>query len=253
MIERHPVDSSLDGLRHLLEGESGDGRALADNLERNPICTVSYDPEIPCLVVRWRGYATSAQTRYIHECLIQLIKKHRVSKILGDDTALVSIAAIDQHWIIHDWMPRAMAAGLKSAASIKPCGYFGQASVNRILSLVPAGLAIRSFESLREGKAWLHSAYQPGTYRIVYRRFKGGDSINTFSFWCQDPSIGYFRQAARVALRSFWRTHDGTLEPVISRQPLPELVIVEDEHGEEVCRWSLEDEIRELQVAAHDA
>jgi hypothetical protein len=250
MIEKHNVDNSLDGLQHLLEGESGDSYALADNIEDNPICTVSYDPDVPCLVVRWKRYATSTQVRYIHECLIRLIKKHRVSKIFGNDTDLVNIAATDQHWIAQDWMPRAIAAGLKSAVSIKPRAYFGQTSVNRILSFLPAGLAIRSFDNFEEGKTWLRSVYQAGTYRICYRRFKGGEPLNTFSFWCEDPSIGYFRQMARVALRGFWKAQDGSLEPVISRQPLPELIVVEGEDGNEVCRWSLEDEIRQLQATS---
>lgn len=246
MIEKHTADSSPDGLKRLLKMESGDSRALAASLEDNPICTVSHDPDVPCLLIKWRRYATSTQLRYIHECLVPLIKKHSVSKILGDDTDLASIAAVDQYWIARDWIPRAMAAGLKTVVSIKPRAYFGQTSVNRILSLLPAGLAVRSFESLEEGRSWLRNAYQPGTYRIVYRRFKGGEPINTFTFWCQDPSIGYFRQMARLALRGFWKDEDGSLEPVISRQPLPELIVVESESSHEVCRWSLEDEMLEL-------
>jgi hypothetical protein len=207
----------------LLHGDSGDDRALAQSIEDNPICTVSYDPSTPCLLVRWKRHATSAQIRYIHECLIHLIKKHRVSKILGDDTDLVSIAAVDQHWIVQDWMPCAMAADLRNAASIKPRAYFGRTSVNRILSILPAGLAIRSFERFEDGQAWLRSAYQPGTYRILYRRFKGGDPINVFAFWCQNPNLGYFQELARV--------------------------VIEGEDGDEVCRWSLEDEIRMLRNA----
>lgn len=247
MINRQPDESVLDGLQHRLATESSDGRALAENLEDNPICTVCYDPSVPSLLVRWRSYATSAQIRYIHECLIRLIRKHRVSKILGDDFDLVSIAAIDQHWIAREWMPRAIAAGLRTVASVKPRAYFGQTSVNNILSFLPAGLAIRSFESLREARDWLRGVYRPGTYRIIYRRFKGGEPINAFAFDCQDPSLGYFSQLARVALRSFWKVEQGALEPVISRQPLPEIIVIESEAGEEVFRWSLEDEMRQLE------
>jgi hypothetical protein len=253
MIERHTNDGALDGLHHLLEGESGDSRALARDLEDNPICTVSYESNVPCLLVKWKRYATSTQLRYIHECLIRLIKMYRVSKILGDDTDLVSIAAIDQHWIVHDWMPRAIAVGLKNAASVKPRAYFGQTSVNRILSIVPVGLAIQSFDNLESARTWLRNICQPGTYRVCYRRFKGGEPINVYAFWCQDPSVGHFRQLARVALRGFWKVVDGSLEPVIARQPLPEVIVIEDEGGNESCRWSLEDEMRELQASDRGA
>jgi hypothetical protein len=247
VIDRQSDETVFDGLRHILAAESSDGRALAGNLEDNPICTVSYDPSIPALMVRWKSYATSAQLRYIHECLIRLIRKHRVSKILGDDSDLVSIAAVDQHWIAREWMPRAIAAGLRTVASIKPRAYFGRTSINNILSFLPDGLAIRSCESLREAREWLRSVYQPGTYRIVYRRFKGGEPINAFAFDCQDPSIGYFTQLARVALRGFWKAEYGVLEPVMSRQPLPEVIAIESEAGEEVFRWSLEEETRLLE------
>jgi hypothetical protein len=253
MIEQYIGNSSFESLQRLLEGESGSGRALAENLEDNPICSVSYDGSIPCLLVRWRGYATSTQIRYILESLIQLLGRHRTSKILGDDSDLVSISAIDQHWIVRDWMPRAMAAGLKAAASVKPRGYFGQTAVNRILPFVPAGLAVQSFESAEQARDWLRTVHQPGHYRILYRRFKGGEPLNVFAFWCHDPSTGYFRQVARVALRSFWKVEGRSLEPFMSRQPLPELIVIETEAGEEVCRWSLQDEIRQLETADKSA
>jgi hypothetical protein len=253
MIQRHTNDGAFDGLQHLLEGDTGDGRALARDLEDNPICAVSYEPDVPCLLVKWKRYATSTQLRYIHECLIRLIEKHRVSKILGDDTDLASIAAIDQHWIVHNWMPRAITAGLKNAASVKPRAYFGQTSVNRILSIVPTELAIQSFDDFESARIWLRNIFQPGTYRVCYRRFKEGEPINTYAFWCQEPGVGYFRELARVALRSFWKVVDGSLEPVITRQPLPELIVIEDESGNESCRWSLEDEMRELRAAVRDA
>jgi hypothetical protein len=254
MTQRQTGDSAFDNLQYLLEGESGDGSVLARNLEDNPICTVSYDPGIPCLAVKWKQYATSTQLRYIHESLIRLIKKHRVSKILGDDMDLVSIAAVDQNWIAHNWMPRAITAGLKSVASIKPRAYFGQISVGRILSIVPVGLVIQSFDHFEDARNWLRNIYQPGRYRVCYRRFRGGgEPVNTYTFWCQEPSVEYFKQLARVALRGFWKVVDGSLEPVIARQSLPELIVIEGESGDAVCRWSLEDEVRELRAAARRA
>jgi hypothetical protein len=240
------TEKPLEGLQHLLAEESSDGRTLANNLEDNPICTVSHDPGIPCLVVRWKGYATSIQIRYIHECLIRLIAEHRVGKVLGDDTELVSIAEMDQHWIVRDWMPRAISAGLRTAASIKPHAHFGQTSISRILSITPADLAVRSFDSAEEARNWLCSVYQPGIYRVIYRRFKGGEPINSFAFHCEDPSRRYFKQVARVALRAFWKSKDGTLEPFILHKNLPELIVIESDTSEEVCRWSLADELRYL-------
>ncbi len=247
MIEKQLTpETSLDHLKHLLAREPGNGHLLAANLEDNPICTVSYDHSVPCLMVRWKCYTTSTQIRYIHECLIGLLKKHGVSKILGDDTDLVNIGDADQRWITGDWMPRAVSAGLRAAASVRPRAHFAQISIEQILSFVPIGLVIRSFNSRHNARQWLRGVYQPGTYRILYHRFRGGDPINSYAFWCDDPNRGYFKQLAQVALRAFWKLDNGVLGPYIPRQPLPELIVIETETGEEICCWSLEDEIRRL-------
>jgi hypothetical protein len=145
----------LQALKRIIDKESSDGRALAENLADNPICAVSFDHSIPCIFVQWKGYATSAQIRYVHECLISLIEQHQVSKILGDDTALVAVTGEDQEWITSDWMPRAVAAGLRVAASKSPDGYYGRTSANRIQARISPKITIRSFDDLTDARAWL--------------------------------------------------------------------------------------------------
>jgi hypothetical protein len=147
--------SGLDVLKRVIEEESNDGRALAENLADNPICAVSLDDAVPCIRVQWRGYATSAQLRFIHESLIGLIKRHRVSKVLGDDSALVSVTSEDQDWIIWEWLPRAIAAGLRVVASKNPNGYYGRMSVNRIQAVISPKLRVRSFDNLTDARQWL--------------------------------------------------------------------------------------------------
>jgi hypothetical protein len=150
--------SGLNALRRVIEEESNDGRALAEDPAHNPICTVSRDDSIPCIFVHWKGYATSAQLRFIHECLIDLIKRERMSKTLGDDTALVAVTSEDQDWIGENWTPRAVAAGLRFAASKRPQGYYGRTSVNHIQAVISSKLCVRSFDDLAEARAWLRSA-----------------------------------------------------------------------------------------------
>jgi hypothetical protein len=147
--------SGLHALKRAIEEESNDGRVLAENLSDNPICAVSRDDSVPCIFVQWKGYATSAQLRYIHECLIGLIERDRISRILGDDTALVSIASEDQEWIIWEWIPRAIVAGLRTIASKSPNGYYGRTSVNRIQAVISPKLTIRSFDNLAAARQWL--------------------------------------------------------------------------------------------------
>jgi hypothetical protein len=101
------------------------GELLSD-LQDNPVCSVRFDADVPCVTVIWKRPATSAQLRFVGERLVELIRQHKVAKILGDDTALPLIEPDDQKWFAEDWFPRAAAAGLKVAANKSPEAYFGR-------------------------------------------------------------------------------------------------------------------------------
>ncbi len=152
------VTDSLRQLMELVRTESSDGARLVSNLENNPICRITLDATVPCIVVTWQRYATSAQLRFVHEYMLELLRREHVSKILGDDSSLVVIHVDDQVWIREDWMPRAVAAGLKLAASKCPSAFFGKQSVAKVQSGAPAGVKLRSFDTLDEAKAWLAGA-----------------------------------------------------------------------------------------------
>jgi hypothetical protein len=146
---------TLAQLRVMVATESRDGQRLAENLGDNPICTVIVDESIPGIVVTWRRYATSTQLRFIHEAILDLVRRRGVVRVLGDDTALPTIHAEDQRWIVADWMPRAKEAGVRVAASKSPVSYFGRLAVERVASNAPWPL--RAFEDMREARRWLQN------------------------------------------------------------------------------------------------
>jgi len=147
----------LRQLREMLQRDSRDSFQLLKNLWDNPICSITLDEASRCVTVVWKQYATQLQLRYIHENLLALIREHRLSKILGDDTALLTIPSEDRFWIIDDWFPRAVESGLRFAASKAPKSYFGKLSVSHIHSSAPPVLSCRSFEKLEEAKKWLET------------------------------------------------------------------------------------------------
>jgi hypothetical protein len=122
-----------------------------------PKCSLKLDTTLPGVVVEWKGYATSTELREVHEQLLELIKKHRVSKVLGDDTSLVSIAAEDRLWILENWMPRAIAAGLRVAAAKKSANYFARVAVAEIETAIGQRMQIKMFDTLADAKAWLQA------------------------------------------------------------------------------------------------
>jgi len=149
---------TLKQLRRRLEAESSDGMALLRNLTSNPICSVYLDESVPCVTVVWKQYATSTQLRFIHENVLYLLQKHRLSRILGDDTALPTIHSEDQRWIVEDWMPRAKAAGFRAGANKSPTSYFGKLAVETVQSVAPSDLQFRSFADMDEARQWLREA-----------------------------------------------------------------------------------------------
>src|SRR6201989_1341522 len=152
----HPGSSDqLRGLREKLRHDTRDTFQLLDNFWDNPICSIIHDETHHCIIVVWKQYATQIQLRYIHENLLTLICKHRVYKILGDDTALPAIPSEDRFWIIDEWFPRAVECGLRFAASKRPDAHFGRLAVSHIQSAAPVGLQCRCFERLEEAKEWL--------------------------------------------------------------------------------------------------
>jgi hypothetical protein len=148
-------NSSLMRLRAALERETSDGLALMRDLGNNPICSVTVDKSVPCLFINWRGYASSLQFHFVHESIIDLLQWHRLTKILGDDTSLPMIHAEDQAWVIRDWLPRAMTAGLRAVAHKSPVAHFGKVSVDNVGTGIAAKISLRTFESLDEAREWL--------------------------------------------------------------------------------------------------
>jgi hypothetical protein len=96
----------LRWLREKLRQDTRDSFQLLQNFWDNPICSINHDEANHCIIVVWNQSATQIQLRYIHENLLTLICKHRVYKILGDDTALPAIPSEDRFWIIDEWFPR---------------------------------------------------------------------------------------------------------------------------------------------------
>lgn len=106
----------------------------------NPIFSISYDDSINGVAISWKRYATSTQLKFIHEYMLSLIESTGASAILGDDAGLATIHAEDQSWIAQNWLPSAIAAGLKAGASKKPASYFGRLSVSSVQSERRRGL-----------------------------------------------------------------------------------------------------------------
>jgi hypothetical protein len=138
-----------------LVAKSSDGARLLQNPNDNPICKLSYNRTADCIEIVWRKYATSPQLRYIHEIILFMLVQYGVGKILGDYTELPIIHAEDQRWIVELWLPRAIAAGLKVAASVVSTTFFDQVAIAAIQSTFAREVKVRSFRDVHSARRWL--------------------------------------------------------------------------------------------------
>jgi hypothetical protein len=138
-----------------LVSESHDGARLVQHPYDNPVCKLSHNKNANCIEVVWRKYATSPQLRYVHELILCMLVQYSVSKILGDYTDLPIIHAEDQRWIVEQWLPRAMAAGLEAAASEISMTFFGQVAIGAIQSTLARKVQVRNFRDVHSARRWL--------------------------------------------------------------------------------------------------
>jgi hypothetical protein len=150
---------SHHGLGHeCLETESTEKLPFLCDFVDDPTCSVTYDESLSDIFVVWKQYApSSAQLRFAHECILHLLKTHGACKLLGDDTALITLQPEDRSWVVQDWRPRALAAGLKFAASKSPESYSGKASVKSVQAAFPPGLVTQTFDDIADARRWLQS------------------------------------------------------------------------------------------------
>jgi len=121
------------------------------------VCSFVFDETLAVIVVTRKGYARSDEFRGIHERLLDAVRVYRVNKVLSDDTALPTIASEDQQWIAQDWMSRAVAAGLRTAATRRAESYFGKIAVSNVHNAAPANLNIAMFDTLDQARDWLQA------------------------------------------------------------------------------------------------
>ena len=85
--------------------------------------------------------------------------------------------------------------------------------------------------------------YATGRYYLANFGADGSAIGSPLPFHWNAPVLGHFQLLAKATFRNFWQwTKDG-LSPHPSRHPVPEIVVVYNEAGDEVCQWSKCDEL----------
>lgn len=120
------------------------------------VASVSWDPASQLVMVEWEGWADSTEFKELLEAELRALKDHRGSALLADCRQQKVINPADQDEANKEWLPRALAAGLKCFAVILPKSGLAEMNIRDALGKVPAtSLQVGYFATVEEGKAWL--------------------------------------------------------------------------------------------------
>jgi hypothetical protein len=119
------------------------------------VASVKWEPEGELVLVEWEGWSDSEEFAALLDAEIQALTRHRGSRLLADCRHQKVLSPADQDKD-RQWLPRAVAAGLKRFAIVLPTSGLATMNIKDRLAMVPqTTLEIAYFDGVDEAKAWL--------------------------------------------------------------------------------------------------
>ena len=119
------------------------------------VAMVRWDSPSQSAYIEWQGWATPAEFRAANDALVQAIRYHHSSRVLGDSRRIKVIQKTDQEWVNQDWFPRILAAGLTRLAMVLPASGLAKMNIDELVSRVADRLDVAYFPTLDDAREWL--------------------------------------------------------------------------------------------------
>ena len=129
------------------------------------IAMVRWDPPSQSAHIEWQGWARSEEFRAANDALVQAVRDHHSSRVLGDSRRIKVIQKADQDWVNEDWFPRILDAGLTRLAMVLPASGLAKMNIDDLVGSVADRLDVAYFATLDEARLWLARA--PGGSKAV--------------------------------------------------------------------------------------
>jgi hypothetical protein len=118
--------------------------------------SVRWDRIDKLVLVEWEGWADSAEFAALLDAEVRALTELGGSRLLADCRRQKVLRPDDQDRADKEWLPLALAAGLKRFAIVLPTSALAAMNVQDRLGKVPnATLEIAYFEGVDEARAWL--------------------------------------------------------------------------------------------------
>jgi SpoIIAA-like len=119
------------------------------------VARVKWDASSQGAHIEWQGWAKPAEFRAANDALVEAIKDHHGSRILGDSRHIKVIQKSDQEWVNEDWFPRILAAGLTRMALVIPASGLAKMNIDDMVGRVADQLDVAYFATMDEAREWL--------------------------------------------------------------------------------------------------
>ena len=124
--------------------------------ELGGVASVRWDDSTSTVVTEWEGWANPAEFSALLEAELHALRDHHGTRQLLDCRRQKGLRQADQEKADREWLPRALAAGLKRFAVVLPISGLAASNLQERLGKVPKGrVEVKFFTSIEEAKLWL--------------------------------------------------------------------------------------------------
>lgn len=140
----------------MLTAEAVHLTTLADNYGA-PLAEYYFLPDHALLYIRWHGQLTAAEViRGVLEGT-RLLEEHRFERVLNDKRDTGGDWSEALPWLEYEWLPKAVAAGLRAIAYILSPNLDAQIVSQDFVAAVQGQIRISLFTNEEDAREWLET------------------------------------------------------------------------------------------------
>jgi hypothetical protein len=145
--------------RDIMETIKGqDLKKEVKNKSGKAYCSMYLDKSNDCNYVQWEGFSSVEDVKLALEEALKLIQGNGCPKIINDTTKSTGPWSGANEWIVTNWSPRALAAGLRKSALILSPNVFSAMSAQQLEEKHDLnGLEFSSFKDKDSALGWFNS------------------------------------------------------------------------------------------------
>lgn len=123
---------------------------------RPGVVIVRWDTTLQAVYVETQGWADPTESRESLDAVLRALTEHHGSRWLVDGRNMKVIQQTDQDWISENWLPRALAAGLRRTAMVMPKSGLATMNVDDMAARAPdSQIDFRFFSTIEKATEWL--------------------------------------------------------------------------------------------------